>query len=94
VSARLAAIARSISLAGWRAGVLVGVLAGASVGCYDVPKPDCGFVCGPADGSNQPCPDEYTCADDHRCHRNGTPSSLRCEPPPDAAAPDAAPAVR
>lgn len=63
-------------------------------GCYDVPKPDCGFVCGP----DSACPDEYTCADDHRCHRDGTPSTLVCAPPdaavvdgppepPDAAAP-------
>jgi len=30
------------------------------VACYDVPKPDCGFVCGPGGA----CPDAYTCAAD------------------------------
>jgi hypothetical protein len=45
--------------------------------CYDVPAPDCGFVCGPADA----CPDGYTCANDHRCHRNGAPADLMCSPP-------------
>ena len=38
-------------------------------GCYDVPQPVCGFVC----GTGGACPDEYTCNQaDHRCHLNGS----------------------
>jgi len=65
-------------------------LAGATVACYSIPRPDCGFVCGPDDA----CPGGYTCADDHRCHRNGAPADLVCTtvdaPLPADAAPDAA----
>jgi hypothetical protein len=43
-------------------------------GCYDVPRPDCGFRCGP----DQACPEGYTCAAEGRCHRNGSPPSLVC----------------
>jgi hypothetical protein len=58
-------------------------LAGAIIAaCYTVPAPDCGFACGP----NGACPDDYTCAADHRCHRVGAPASLVCSTP-DAAAP-------
>ena len=42
--------------------------------CYKSPEPDCGFVCGPSGA----CPDDYRCATDNRCHRNGTPGSLVC----------------
>jgi NAD(P)-dependent dehydrogenase (short-subunit alcohol dehydrogenase family) len=57
---------------------LLVVLAGAIVAaCYSVPTPDCGFLCGP----NGACPDEYTCADDHRCHRVGAPADLVCSTP-------------
>jgi hypothetical protein len=67
-------------------------LASASVGaCYSIPRPDCGFVCGPDDA----CPDGYTCADDHRCHRTGAPPDLMCATVdallPVDASPDAAP---
>lgn len=59
--------------------------------CYDVPRPACGFVCGP-DGA---CPDDYTCANDRYCHRNGAPDDLVCRTVdaalPIDAAPDAAP---
>ncbi|HEX4418936.1 MAG TPA: hypothetical protein VH165_13585 [Kofleriaceae bacterium] len=69
---------------------LVLALGGAvMIACYDIPRPDCGFLCGP----DNACPDDYTCADDHRCHRNGAPAGLIC-PTPDAAAdgpPDAPP---
>jgi hypothetical protein len=60
------------------AGVAVFVLfTGAIVAaCYDVPRPDCGFQCGP----NAECPDGYTCAADQRCHRIGAPSGLVCDP--------------
>jgi hypothetical protein len=66
---------------------LAGTIAAA---CYTIPRPDCGFVCGPGDA----CPDGYTCADDHRCHRNGAPPDLVCAtvdaPLPIDASPDAA----
>lgn len=42
--------------------------------CYDVPRPACGFRCGPA----QECPESYTCASDGRCHLNGSDPSLVC----------------
>jgi hypothetical protein len=45
-----------------------------AVACYTVPRPDCGFICGPGEA----CPDGYTCADDHRCHRIGAPDDLVC----------------
>jgi len=42
----------------------------AIAGCYDLPKPECGFVC----GDNGACPADYTCnAADNRCHREGSP---------------------
>jgi hypothetical protein len=50
--------------------------------CYDVPAPDCGFVCGP----NGACPAGYLCAGDHHCHRIGAPADLVCSAP-DAATP-------
>jgi hypothetical protein len=57
---------------------LLVALAGAIVAaCYEVPTPDCGFVCGPDNG----CPDRYTCAGDHRCHRIGAPADLVCSAP-------------
>lgn len=59
----------------------------ALAGCYSPPEPDCGFACG-AGGA---CPADYTCTDDHRCHRNGAPASLTCASP-DAAG-DSAPKV-
>lgn len=41
-------------------------------GCYDVPQPVCGFVCG-AGGA---CPDDYTCnTADNRCHLTGAPAT-------------------
>ena len=45
--------------------------------CYDVPRPACGFVCGP-DGA---CPDGYRCAADRSCHRDGAPADLVCVTP-------------
>ena len=50
--------------------------------CYNPPKPECGFVCGPAGE----CPDDYHCDVDKRCHLIGTLTSLMCVdagPPPD-----------
>ena len=64
---------------------LLVVLAGAiATACYHLPTPACGFLCGPSGA----CPDNYTCAGDHQCHRIGTPDSLVCGTP-DAAMPDA-----
>ncbi len=41
----------------------------AMVGCYTVPKPDCGFFC----GSGGACPEDYTCSTaDNRCHLDGS----------------------
>lgn len=52
------------------------LLSSALPACYDVPRPQCGFRCGP-DGA---CPDGYTCsAADGRCHLDGSPASLVCE---------------
>jgi hypothetical protein len=67
---------------GAAAALLIGLAGAIIVACYDVPRPDCGFVCGPQSA----CPDGYTCADDHYCHRAGTPSDLVCTRP-DAAVP-------
>jgi hypothetical protein len=65
----------------------------ANAACYAPAQPDCGFVC----GEGGACPDDYFCATDGICHRNGTPDTLRCmvdarpdtprpidAPPPDA----------
>src|SRR5689334_15885108 len=52
-----------------------------ATGCYASPEPACGFFCG-AQGA---CPENYTCADDGRCRRNGAPDSLDCGHLPDAA---------
>ena len=67
---------------GAAAALIVGLAGAIVVACYDVPRPDCGFVCGP----DSACPDGYTCADDHYCHRSGAPADLVCTQP-DAALP-------
>ena len=54
------------------------LLAALLAGCYDLPAPSCGFVCG-ADGA---CPDAYTCGDDGVCHRDGAPAQV-CSVPDD-----------
>jgi len=42
---------------------------GILVGCYDIPKPECGFACGPA----SECPSDYTCnVAVNRCQLVGT----------------------
>jgi hypothetical protein len=54
---------------------LGGALAGAIIpGCYEIPRPACGFLCGPGGA----CPDQYSCAADMYCHRNGTAPDLVC----------------
>jgi plastocyanin len=52
----------------------VTAIAAIIVACYDEPKPDCGFRCGPSGA----CPDDYTCGPDKRCRLNGTSPSLAC----------------
>ena len=65
--------------------LLVGLAGAIVVACYDLPRPDCGFGC----GANHACPDDYTCASDHYCHRIGAPASLVCGPPDAAIAGEA-----
>lgn len=76
-------------MSGRFAAVAIAVLAAAGAilaACYDVPEPDCGFIC----GSAGECPSHYTCADDHYCHRNGAPVDLTCAAVRDADVTDAA----
>jgi hypothetical protein len=58
-------------------------------GCYSTPTPDCAFLCG-AGGS---CPDEYFCASDGVCKRDGLANTFDCgfTAPPDAGPPVDAP---
>ncbi len=56
-------------------------------GCYETPRPLCGFRC----GAHAECPADYTCAADGQCHLQGTPPTLSC-PLIDAAV-DAEPAL-
>jgi hypothetical protein len=46
-------------------------------GCYDAPRPECGFRCGPSAA----CPADYTCASDNTCHANGASPDLVCATP-------------
>lgn len=51
------------------------VLGGAVIAaCYDVPTPDCGFVCGP----DNACPDGYSCTSEQRCRRTDAPLTAVC----------------
>ena len=51
------------------------LLAAALPACYDIPRPQCGFRCGP----DRACPEDYTCnTSDGRCHLDGSPVSLVC----------------
>lgn len=67
MSGRLQSLGVALSLTG----ALVGAIIAA---CYEIPRPACGFQCGPAGA----CPDGYRCAEDMYCHRNDTPSDLVC----------------
>src|SRR5512144_1161541 len=69
MSGRLGSLGVAIAL-------LVAVTGAIVAACYEIPKPDCGFVCGPANA----CPDSYTCGSDHHCHRIGAPANLVCNP--------------
>jgi hypothetical protein len=71
-------------------GVLIALGGGgltALPGCYDIPQPACGFVCGAAGE----CPADYTCSSsDGRCHLDGS-APMVCATPDagiDAAEPD------
>jgi len=55
------------------------------ISCYEIPSPDCGFVC----GAGGLCPDNYTCATDNICHRDGTPAGTSCVGDGGIDAPDA-----
>jgi hypothetical protein len=44
------------------------------VGCYDLPKPACGFRC----GTGATCPARYACAADGFCHAEGSPPAQTC----------------
>lgn len=61
-----------------RLGLALGALLSLALpACYDVPKPPCGFRCGP----DRTCPEDYTCnTSDGRCHLIGAPASLVCGP--------------
>lgn len=57
-------------------------------GCYDIPQPECGFVCGPpaVAGGAGTCPSNYVCSSiDNRCHRISPPFADTC--PGDASVP-------
>lgn len=64
---------------------LLAVALALGAGCYNEPRPVCGFFCGP----NASCPDDYACNAEGRCVLDGTPASTVC-PGVDAAI-DAAP---
>lgn len=65
--------------------VYLGIALGLAIGigglaslpaCYNVPRPVCGFRCGPGEA----CPEDYTCSSfEERCHLNGSDPILRCD---------------
>jgi hypothetical protein len=83
VSGRL----RSLGVALGGALALAGALIAA---CYEIPRPACGFLCGPAGA----CPDGYSCAADMYCHRNDAPLDLVCTHPDAPLPADANPDTR
>jgi len=40
--------------------------------CFDNPKPDCGFGCGP----NDECPSDYVCNSEKRCQLESAPDAV------------------
>jgi hypothetical protein len=70
-------------------GLLALVVALLAAACYDTPRPECAFQCGP----DADCPDGYACRPDNWCKRADVPDDFQCAPPvPDAATiPDAGP---
>jgi len=78
--------------------VLLALVALFAAACYDTPRPECAFQCGP----DADCPDGYACRTDNWCKRADVPDDFECAPPvpdaapvpdagPDAALPDAGP---
>jgi len=53
---------------------LLAVALALGAGCYNEPRPVCGFFCGP----NASCPDDYSCNAEGRCVLVGTPASTVC----------------
>jgi len=74
VSGRLRSLGVALGAALGLSLTLAGVIITA---CYEIPRPACGFLCGPGDA----CPDGYSCAGDMYCHRNDTPPDLMCTRP-------------
>lgn len=78
-------------------GIVLGIgwIAWGAAGCYEEPRPTCGFRCGAAGA----CPPGYACGDEGRCVLDGAPAGTSCAAPTDAGAPadaaivDAPPAV-
>lgn len=54
--------------------LLAAALAVLAVGCYDEPRPVCGFFCGPSSA----CPADYECGAEGRCRLVGAPASTVC----------------
>ena len=45
--------------------------------CYETPRPDCAFECGP----DESCPEGYSCEDESGwCKLDDAPASTTCEP--------------
>ena len=63
--------------------LMVGVAAVSS--CYETPRNECAFTCGPEDA----CPATYSCRPDGWCKREGVADDFQCAPP----RPDAAPVI-
>lgn len=91
-----AGFARTAKAAAWQglAPVLVALVALSGLwtaGCYETPRPDCGFTCG-KDGA---CPDGYVCGAANRCRLPSVPDSQCTSATPgmgaDAMPADAAP---
>lgn len=75
IVARVSGRLRTLGVALGAALALGGALAAAIIpACYEIPRPACGFLCGPGGA----CPDGYSCAADMYCHRNDTAPDLVC----------------
>ena len=62
---------------------LLGSLVLALTGCYETPRPNCAFACGPA--PDFACPDGYACQDDNICHLMRSDNRIaECDPEIDA----------
>lgn len=46
--------------------------------CFDKPKPECTFLC----GTNDACPDGYSCRSDGWCKRSDVADDYACSSPP------------